>query len=349
MKKALSVLVALVLLLCGLAALAEGETEEEVLVDTSEWAYYTFEGSAVAMLIPGDFEPVTDEPEPGVFYDCGNADVILQVTPVEEDIADLDALEAYYSNLDYIDLAAQAEINGVQLVYVEGADDNVQILAVKSPEGTVYQFLFFPLSDQGPAVIDAIISSVCSSDSVGAAGFVIAPMPVDVDLEALQDGIYPAAFELDALKDGALTVTIYTVDCYDIVDISMLKEGDSIVIGGLTVEVESLNRENGLEINGGLLEGGYDLMPFEEDNCWRVVELDDYPTWTEHGEATLPLDEAVTFTDAWNLEVDPVTYSGAEEVAKAIAGTDFEYFDQLNTTIRVENGKIVEISRIFTP
>jgi len=64
---------------------------------------------------------------------------------------------------------------------------------------------------------------------------------------------------------------------------------------------------------------------------------------------SLPVSDGVTFTDGWDIEKDPVTVSGAEAVADAITGTDMNYFSSLNTTVRVEGGKIVEIVRAYMP
>ena len=68
-----------------------------------------------------------------------------------------------------------------------------------------------------------------------------------------------------------------------------------------------------------------------------------------YGETTLPLADDVTFTDGWNIEKEPLTVRGADAVAEAINGTDMDYFSPLNTTVRVEGGKIVEIVRAYMP
>ena len=182
-----------------------------------------------------------------------------------------------------------------------------------------------------------------------AEGKTVKPMDV-LDTAALTDGTYAASFEPADLADGALKLTVYTEDIYDIVDINTLKVGDTIYIGGEACAVESLSREGEpLLINGGANEGGYDLFPFDEDNCWKVQLDDDYATWTAQGEATLPLAGDATFTDGWDIEKEPVTVSGAEAVAEAINGTEMDAFVCLNTTVRVEGGRIVEIVRSYMP
>ena len=193
----------------------------------------------------------------------------------------------------------------------------------------------------------ALVLLLCSL--AVAEGKVIRPMTPDIDLAAPEDGTYGAVFEPADLADGTLKFTIYTEDCYDIVDISSLAPGDTIYLGGLDFEIDSITRDDDLQINGGMDEGGFNLRPYEEDNCWKVCMEDDYATWTAYGETTLPLDEAVTFTDGWDIEKDPVFVSGAEAVAEAVNGTEMEYFLYLNTTVRVEDGKIAEIVRTYMP
>ena len=174
--------------------------------------------------------------------------------------------------------------------------------------------------------------------AVEATGNVVAPMDPAYDLAALGDGEYPAAFEPAALADGTLTFSVYSEDVYDIVDISQLAEGDTFWLGGLDFVVESVERGDDLLINGGLDNGGFTLRAYDEDNCWKVVMEDDYHTYTDRGETSLPLADDVTFTDSWDIEQEPQTVSGAEAVAEAITGTEMDYFSPLNTTVRVEDG-----------
>lgn len=177
----------------------------------------------------------------------------------------------------------------------------------------------------------------------------VEPMNETVDLN---DGTYPVSFSPADLNDGTLShVHVYTEDSYDIVDISLLEVGDSIVIDGRTVEITALNHNDmgWLEINGGNADGGYDLAPVEEDNCFHVRLDDDFPTYTDHGEATLILDENVTLNDSWDIDGDPITATGVAEVEKAIRESNNEQFDVNSTTLCIEGGKVVEIIRTYVP
>ncbi len=178
---------------------------------------------------------------------------------------------------------------------------------------------------------------------------VVEPIYTAIDLVEPEDGIYTVAFEPANLHDGVLGLSILTEDCYDILDIATLDVGDVIMIGGLDYMVESLERGDSLLINGGLDNGGWTLWSYDEDNCWKVAIENDYPTWTGRGVTDLVLSDEVTFTDGWDIEKDPVTVTGEQAVAKAIAETGMDYFGPENTTIRTEGGKIVEINRYYMP
>ena len=169
---------------------------------------------------------------------------------------------------------------------------------------------------------------------------IITPNNPEIDIEALADGEYPAAFEPAALADGELTFTVYWEDTFDVVEISQLAPGDTLYVGDTVVDVETVEEDDGdLLINGGLDEYGVTLRAYDEDNCWRAVLEDDLHTYFKWGETT----------DGWDIEKDPVTVTGAEAVAEAISTTEMDAFSPLNTTVRVEDGQIVEIVRVYMP
>ena len=55
------------------------------------------------------------------------------------------------------------------------------------------------------------------------------------------------------------------------------------------------------------------------------------------------------FTDRWDIEKEPVTVTGADAIAKAMAETEMDCFGPENATVRTGNGKIVEITRRYMP
>ena len=183
------------------------------------------------------------------------------------------------------------------------------------------------------------------------------------------EGTYPAAFSRDKLKDGQLyDVQLYTVDQYSTESIEKLAVGDELVIEGKTVAISTLEKDEygDLLINGGFeTEGGYTLTHFVPDpefkdeqypDCWMSVEYDDFHSYTLRATCILPLDENVTFTDRWDIDMaafeegrQPVTASGIEAVTQAIQESENDSFYEHSTEIVIKDGRIVEITRDYVP
>jgi hypothetical protein len=175
----------------------------------------------------------------------------------------------------------------------------------------------------------------------------------DINVNSLEDGIYPVAFNRGDVMKGASgiymnAVHIFTEDMYDIAQLEALNIGDSIVVNGETVQVSSIEYGDRILINGGMLEGGVDLDPIEEGNSWRFCGDDDISAYTEVGVTTLEVDPSATYIDASNINADPVK-ADYEGIVDAMMASEDETFDQYNTTVRIENGKVVEINRVFRP
>ena len=177
------------------------------------------------------------------------------------------------------------------------------------------------------------------------------PLP-DATMENLTDAILSVSLgEGDAYVDDTgkmqMDVKIFTYDKYDMVDISCLKEGDIIVTHAGEVEVTSLERNEGgiLYVNGGLEEGGFDLVT---DECGIFFEtgFDDAKNWYEVGEATIRVSVDFMGVDQADPEQgDVILYPGSFLVSEV---TDYN-FTPHNTTIRVEAGQIVEMTRRYVP
>ena len=182
----------------------------------------------------------------------------------------------------------------------------------------------------------------------------VMPMDVVVDVNNLPDGIYPVSFDKGDVLGGASgvfmnAVHIYTRDWYDIVDVNTLSAGDTIVVSGEEVPVQSVeSTEYGFLVNDGLEDDSFYLSGEEDSNGFAVHGLDDMTTYTDHGVTTLVLDPAATFTDGWDIESDPVTVE-ADGIVEAIQTSENDWFGPYNTTVRIEGGKVVEINRVYVP
>lgn len=179
----------------------------------------------------------------------------------------------------------------------------------------------------------------------------INPLP-DTTMDNLNDAILSISLEEgDAYVDDTgvmrMDVKIYTYDKYDMVDIAMMKVGDTIVTHDGEVEITSLERsESGiLYVNGGLEGGGFDLVT-DDRGIFFETGYNDAKNWYEVGEETIRVSADFVGHDTSDLDKDEVLFYPGSFLVGEI--TDY-HFTPYNTTIRVENGQIVEMHRVYIP
>ena len=177
------------------------------------------------------------------------------------------------------------------------------------------------------------------------------PLP-DTTMDNLNDAILSISLnEGDAYVDDTgkmqMDLKIYSYDQYDMVDISMLKVGDILVTHAGEVEITTLDRkENGtILINGGLDENGFDLVT-NETGIYYECGYSDAKSWYEVGEATIRVSVDFMYYDTSDLDKGEVFYYPGDFLIGAV--TDYN-FTPYNTTIRVENGQIMEMHRVYIP
>lgn len=185
-----------------------------------------------------------------------------------------------------------------------------------------------------------------------AAAAVIQPLP-DTTMEALEDSIVHISFGQDDFYQDAsgsvfLRMQVYTYDKFDMVDISGLKAGDTILLSDGAIQVTSVERNDygTVLINGGLEEGGLDLAT-DDSGTYFVHGYSDMKSWYPVGQAECPVSEAFIFTDGADLEQGEVTYN-ADNLLDSIPAPAYGYQPQ-NTTVRLENGQVAEMNRMYTP
>ena len=181
----------------------------------------------------------------------------------------------------------------------------------------------------------------------------ISPLPTTIDMNALDNCTLAVSFEEgDAYVDdtGAmqLDVTVYTYDLYDMVDIANLKAGDIIVIQGNEVAVETVETlESGLVfINGGMENGGYDLW-HNDSGVYFEHGYNDAKSYYAMGEATIRVSTEFEFVDSSDLDKGEVTYYPGDFLTDN-AGILYHFVPN-NTSIVVEGGQIIQMTRIYTP
>ena len=177
------------------------------------------------------------------------------------------------------------------------------------------------------------------------------PLP-DSTMDNLTDAILAVSLEEgDAYVDDTgkmqMDLKIYTHDKYDMVDISTLKVGDTIVTHAGEVEVTAVEQSDSgiVYINGGLEEGGFDLVT-DESGVYFETGFNDAKNWYEVGEATIRVSADFEGTDNADPDLgEVILYPGSFLVGEV---TNYD-FTPYNTTIRVEGGQIVEMTRVFVP
>ena len=178
----------------------------------------------------------------------------------------------------------------------------------------------------------------------------IEPLAESLDLNALTDATVAASFGAEDIseKDGKteITLTVYNYDIYDIVDISLLAVGDTIVVDGKDMVVASREDKDGfVTINGGLEQGGVDLTS-DDSGVYYAVGMDDAKSYHELGKITVPVAEGFVLTDNSDLEHPDATYA-ASDLAK-LAGESVG-FTANNTLATIEHGELTVLARSYTP
>lgn len=190
----------------------------------------------------------------------------------------------------------------------------------------------------------------------------IHPVATSIDLNNIADAVLPVSFnqgDIASLASGVYinAIHVYSMDTYDPAQIEALRPGDTLMVSGEAVAVETAALEpedpempevRVMQINGGEDEGGYTLISTPESTGYVVRMLSDMATYTELGVINLALDASATYTDSSNIEAEPVTYAYGD-IAGAIQNDEYGYFVQYNTTIHVVGGRIVEIKRDYVP
>jgi hypothetical protein len=210
-------------------------------------------------------------------------------------------------------------------------------------------------SNENTALTDDKNSVVAEKDAVDTElaeeARTISPLP-DMTMENLTDTILSVSLdEGNAYVDDhgrmQMDLTIYSYDQYDMVDIANLKVGDTLVRHDGEVKVTSKEQHEAgtIYINGGLDNGGFNLIT---DDCGTFYEMgfNDAKHWYPVGEATIRVSADFEGIDRADLELGEVIIYPGDFLAGAVTNYDFTPY---NTTIRVEDGQIVEMDRRYIP
>ena len=173
---------------------------------------------------------------------------------------------------------------------------------------------------------------------------IINPLPFTTDINNIQDSDVAIDVSKGSIKDNKITCKVYEYEKFNLVDMSLISVGDTIVLNGEDVEIKSIERDelDGIIINGGLDIGGYYLIT-EGDGVFFSIGYSDVKTYHELGELTLELSDDFTFVDATDLDNEPKIYSKSELSSVDYSGTPH------NTVLTIMGGKAVYMEQKYTP
>lgn len=199
--------------------------------------------------------------------------------------------------------------------------------------------------------VAAVVCS-CSHKVVTPEHKFISTLPAGVAVDNLKDCTVPVAFTPEDFNwmGGNLKMTVYNQDLYDAVAISQMKVGDTIMYSGEPMVVSSVKEANGgLDINGGLDEGGCCLAGYE-GGTYVARNWDDHATYTKLGTAEIPLAEDFVIIDCGDNPDDPsdTIRTNQKQYIENLKDYKKDFF-QLNTRVTIVNGMVKEINRRWIP
>lgn len=182
---------------------------------------------------------------------------------------------------------------------------------------------------------------------------IVRPLPNTVNIDELEDCTLAVSLEKGDFyknEDGniMMDVTVFTYDLYDMMNISLLNEGDIILRGQEEVVISSIERnEHGLVfINGGLDNGGFDLFT-EEDTVYFEHGYSDIKAYYELGKVSLPVSTDFVYEDTSDLDKEALSMD-AENFLNDSENIEYS-FNPNNTSIRVEGGEVKSMIKVYTP
>lgn len=184
-------------------------------------------------------------------------------------------------------------------------------------------------------------------------GKIVAPQVGDFEVYDLPDGKYQAGLQPDNIyvngDEVSASIEIYQKEIYDIVDMNTLEVGDGIILEDELIRVKEVEEKDGIiYVNGGLEAGGADFAPLDEENCYVFRGDSDSATYKDYGMTYLVFDDNCLIQDTSDRENPEETLVPVDQFADYAKERDL-FMSCYNTTIRVENGKVVQMTIAFVP
>ena len=219
----------------------------------------------------------------------------------------------------------------------------------------VIVLLLIDMSDQPEAIIPdfTLCGTTIAEEAInqGKSPVIIYPLPVATMYNLTDDRLSVSLEEGDVYLDDTgklqMQVRIYTYDTYDLVDIALLQAGAKIVTHTSEVDIISIRHlQNGtITINDGWEEDGLTLMT-DDSGFYYAIGANDTKNWYEIGKATIRVTVDLQGYDQSDLELSKFIFYLCSFLVNEVTNCDFTSY---NTTIRIEEGQVVELHRMYMP
>ena len=180
----------------------------------------------------------------------------------------------------------------------------------------------------------------------------VAPLPIAFDAENPDNATFHVSFNSDSLSgtnvnDVKVQFVLHEYDTYDMVDIATLKKGDTIIAKNEVVTVNSVEEEEyGIVINRSENEDGICFVP-TDSGVYYVDTASALKDYYAVSQVTLPLSPEFVYTDYYKSAENPVVLT-LEQFFTEDPEIDYD-FNPDNTSIVVENGQVISLTRIQLP
>lgn len=184
----------------------------------------------------------------------------------------------------------------------------------------------------------------------------IEPLPETLSIDDINGKQVIASFEpsdVTLSDDGTLSVhfKVYNIEHFSSDDIANMKVGDTILLLGEEVKVDSLDRNDSgsVDINGGVEENGYYLAEsLDGDGTYCQYFWDVQQNYYEIGAVSFDSAKDFEYIDQSAGPDDPDETYSASEFYNALQDSQ-ESYSPYYTRVLIEENQISNITRVFVP
>lgn len=171
----------------------------------------------------------------------------------------------------------------------------------------------------------------------------VEPIPFETDPENISYSDVAIEISKGSIEGNEITFTLYDYEQFELSEVNNLGYGDTIVIDGDEIEIETIERNelDEIEINGG--HGSGVVLTTDGGGVLYVKDSDGLKTYQEIGEFTIEISDDFTYVDSSDIGSEPIIYNKED-----LAGVDY-YGTPDNMVLSIVDGKAVYMEKMYTP